>query len=166
LIIREATVDDLTAIQNLYAQSSFENYKDICKHEEIEAVRQKYFNTKSLLNELASPSDYGTWFVADDGGVKGILLAGYNSDTQTEIYSFFVAVDSQNQGIGTRLFQHFENQARQKGCDEIAVETTEGTNAEQFYKKMGFNTVSKGKSGHFPTSPVVELHMVKPLHYF
>jgi len=163
VIIRQATVDDLTAIQDLYALSAFENYKNICKHEEIEAVRQKYFNTESLQNELANPSDYGTWFVADDGGLKGILLEGYNSDTQAEVYSFFVAVGSQNQGVGTKLFQHFENQARQKGCTEIVVDTTEGTNAEKFYKKMGFETVSKGKSGHFPTSPVIELHMVKPL---
>jgi len=154
----------LTAIQALYQVSSFENYKDIAKHEEIEAVRQQYFNTDYLANELTNPSEYGTWYVADDDTLVGIILLGFNSKTQAEIYSLFVDTSRQNKGVGTELVHHAVEIGKARGATELVVETTEGTNAEHFYKKNGFRVVRKGPSGHFPTSGLVELAMTRPIN--
>lgn len=162
--IRPATVSDLTAIQDLYQVSSFENYKDIAKHEEIEAVREQYFNTDYLTNELTNPSKYGTWYVAEDDTLVGIILLGFNSETQAEIYSLFVDTTRQSQGIGTELVKYAVKIAKECGATELVVETTEGTNAEHFYKKNEFRIVGKGPSGHFPTSGLVELAMTRPIN--
>jgi len=139
------------------------NYKDIAKHDEIDALKEQYFNTERLTNKLTNPSDYGTWYVAEDGVLLGIILFGFNSETQTEIYSLFVDTENQGSGIGSALVNHVIAISKDKGATEIVVETIEGTKAVSFYKKLGFRVVGKGPSGHFPKSGLTELAMRRPI---
>ncbi|HET6407065.1 MAG TPA: GNAT family N-acetyltransferase [Chthoniobacteraceae bacterium] len=112
-------------------------------------------------------------FVAERDGEIVATITLYSSSSQThcewylrpEIYSFGqfgVSPDLQRCGIGLRLILFVEQQARERGARELALDTAEGAvHLRQWYDRLGYRFV-----GHvsWPDTNYRSVVLSKPLH--
>ena len=83
------------------------------------------------------------WVVEDDGRISGMVqtapMAGY-----LEVETIAVAPEAQGQGIGGRLLEFAEEQARAAGLPEIRLYTNEAmTENLEYYPRRGFHEVGR-----------------------
>jgi len=93
------------------------------------------------MNLVFAEKDRYTYFVAvEDGEIVGV--AGYQNENGT-VAGIFVDPEMKGSGIGSKLMNKLEEDARSEGLEEI--ETLASLEAVAFYKKNGYKTVEKRK---------------------
>lgn len=90
---------------------------------------------KSTIDEDEVQSIHA--LMVDDGGKA--IAAGrlvLNSDEEGQVRSMAVAQGYQGKGLGTKILEHLEAEARKKKFKHIVLDAREG--AVNFYKKNGY----------------------------
>jgi GNAT superfamily N-acetyltransferase len=78
---------------------------------------------------------------ADDGGLEaGISALVWGGCCEVDL--LWVAEDSRGQGLGRRLLQRIEDEARALGCRKLIL-TTYSFQAPAFYEKLGFRVAGR-----------------------
>ncbi|GAA4909635.1 GNAT family N-acetyltransferase [Streptomyces coeruleoprunus] len=72
----------------------------------------------------------------DDGAVIG-GLTGWTWGDSCEIHMLWVRDDQRGSGLGTRLMEAAEEEARRRGCRHVAV-SSYSFQAPGFYQKLGY----------------------------
>ena len=91
---------------------------------------------------------YKTFVALLDGEAVGFISSIWSYEIGYEvgfmhIVGLAVKAEMQNKGIGTKLIQHIENYAIEKGISSIILNTgVQRTNAHIFYKSKGYNNRS------------------------
>lgn len=80
-------------------------------------------------------------FIYQEGDQILGRIVGFIHWNYLQIELFFVAKDTQGQGVGTKLLAHVEKIAREKQLAYILLETM-SFNAPRFYEKNGFSILS------------------------
>ena len=134
LLIRVATVADLPAILQLYAQPELDNgvVLSSVEAEKIFARMSRYPDYR-LYVAIRSEQIVGTYalLIMDNIGHQGAPSAVVED----------VAVDPscQGQGIGKSMMQHALAFAKGKGCYKLALSSNvKRHRAHQFYESLGF----------------------------
>ena len=76
-----------------------------------------------------------------EGFVLGNREAWYNGDTLF-LYEFCVVSNSQGKGTGTLIFNSLLDTIKENPVKSIYLLTKRDTNAEHFYRKLGFNAAT------------------------
>jgi predicted GNAT family N-acyltransferase len=90
---------------------------------------------KSTIDEDEDSSVHA--LMLDDSGkavAAGRLVL--NSDEEGQVRSMAVTEEMQGKGLGTKILQHLEDEARKKKFKHIVLDAREG--AINFYKKNGY----------------------------
>jgi len=96
------------------------------------------------FNSAATGITDGEWlaiFVRDDDGRIVAGICGNTWGGCAEIRQFWVEEARRKQGLGTRLLEAAENEARRRGCRQILLMTF-SFQAPAFYAKHGFEVVA------------------------
>jgi len=98
-------------------------------------------------------------FVADDAGRVLGFYSLTNLETPPELDLMFVADAAQGAGVGSQLFEHLRNTARELGIS--AVRIVSHPPAEHFYLRQGAQRIGvKGPSGRVSWArPILMLHI-------
>jgi predicted N-acetyltransferase YhbS len=105
-------------------------------------------NIAPHYNRVKDDERYKTFVALLEDEVVGFVSAvqfftvGFDGNLMW-IVQIAVTKEIQNKGIGTKLLQHIENYAREKGCDSIILNSgVRRIDAHAFYKRNGYNTDS------------------------
>jgi len=148
--LRQATVEDITAIHELAWQVFPETYKDIISKEQIEYMMEWMYSENNLRKQMQE--EHHTYILA----FKGEVLVGYVSvqPEQCEIEPYvyhlqkiYVHPQMQGYGVGKILFQaaidHVKNISKNARC-EIHLNVNRYNKALHFYEKMGMTKIDEG----------------------
>jgi ribosomal protein S18 acetylase RimI-like enzyme len=93
-------------------------------------------------------SEYLTWILEDDEGVRGYVCFGPTPMTQGTFDLYWIAVDpsAQGKGYGQALTRHAEDEARARGGRMMLIETASQdayAATVRFYERAGYTLVSR-----------------------
>jgi ribosomal protein S18 acetylase RimI-like enzyme len=115
--------------------------------EDIRVLEEQIY----AFNEAATGIRDGkllAFFMRDrDGRVLGGLY-GWTWGATCYVRYLFVPPELRNQGHGTDLMRRVEEEAKARGCRQIALET-HSFQAPEFYRRLGFEIV--GRIDGYPT---------------
>ncbi|NFA59625.1 GNAT family N-acetyltransferase [Clostridium sporogenes] len=98
--------------------------------------------SKRLYQMINCESSYGL-VAYEDELICGIILGNeeqYYDGIVFNIKEFCVRNDIRNKGLGTKIFEEFENRLKGKGMTKITLVTTKDYRTEGFYKKRGLES--------------------------
>lgn len=153
MIIRPSTEEDSAEIDNLLITSYTELMKN---HYSPNILHPALVLIAKSRPELLSS---GTYFVATTNSEKIIGCGGwtkYSPDTKEtqsnigHVRHFAIHPNYTKQGIGRKIFENCQTQAQKNSISEF--ECYSSLNAENFYKSLGFKTIS---TTEIPLSPDV-----------
>jgi GNAT superfamily N-acetyltransferase len=84
------------------------------------------------------------WVAEADGAIAGFAIV--DPDTSS-IWALFVDPRFEGSGIGKALHDRLTDCARALGLDRLFLDTSEGTRAEQFYRRLGWIEIGTTESG-------------------
>ncbi|HUY30811.1 MAG TPA: GNAT family N-acetyltransferase [Acidimicrobiales bacterium] len=73
----------------------------------------------------------------DAGALLGVATGEIRGET-CECERLIVAPDSRGEGVGSRLLDHVERYAAERGCRSVRLRTIDGGEAERFYAARGY----------------------------
>ncbi len=107
--------------------------------DEVQYVEDRIYE----FNSSATGIGDGEW-LAFFVRARERVIAGICGNTwggTCELRQFWVEASERNRGLGTKLFEAAEQEARRRGCTQIVL-TTFSFQAPSFYEKHGFEVVA------------------------
>src|SRR5262245_1797108 len=107
--------------------------------DEVQYLEDRIYEYNSSATAIAD-GELLAFFVRERGrSVAGI--AGHTWVGTCELRQFWVDESQRHRGLGTRLFQAAEQEARRRGCTQIVLMTF-SFQAPAFYEKHGFEVIA------------------------
>ncbi|TOG32901.1 GNAT family N-acetyltransferase [Vibrio parahaemolyticus] len=134
-MFRYANESDIPKLVSLLHQAWTKDLFGLIEEESRELFTLGWF-TERLKHDLVSFSHTVLVYELNEE-ICGYLCVRYNSNnSQFEIYSLYVDVVSQSQGVGTMLFYKAMELARTKNSNQMVVWTLLGAPNNQFYERQ------------------------------
>jgi ribosomal protein S18 acetylase RimI-like enzyme len=141
--IREATPEDVAAVQRVGRESWHAAHDDILGSDTVERVIDEWYDAKSIAESISR--DDGPFFVASEGNdVVGFAHAVLRDDEPAWLSRIYVAPDRWGDGLGTALLERVEGLLREADADRLrlAVMADNGV-ANAFYETHGYAMVEE-----------------------
>ncbi|WP_458525469.1 ribosomal protein S18-alanine N-acetyltransferase [Onishia taeanensis] len=111
----------------------------LCRLEQL-CFETDHFNRRQLAH-LLNRAHALTWVAEDEAqrlvGYATLLLR--RNSRMARLYSFCVHPECQGQGVGRRLLDTLEGEARDRGCEGLTLEVrADNRRARALYRRMGF----------------------------
>ena len=126
MIIQKATHNDSKKISYLIQKNTEANPNN---YNQEQLVTWKKYNTPSRIKKQLTEREIFCAF-------ENEKLVGTIGLISNEVVGFYVNPTKRGQGIGTKLFDFIENQAKQKGFETLYLTST--PSAVKFYQSKGF----------------------------
>lgn len=134
--IRQATVEDSAGL-NKCMQSAYATYRERMGGRRLPPMDADY---------RAEIENYPAWVIESEGHIIGGLIMDFDNG-KASIANIAISPDFQGQGIGGRLMQHAEAQARKRHHSELHLAThvllRENLN---LYRHLGFEETDRDES--------------------
>jgi ribosomal-protein-alanine N-acetyltransferase len=126
--LRFASLTDVAALKALEDQSF--------SHDRLSA--------RALANAVRSESQAVLILETPPAQIAGAAILHYRRRSRRcRLYSLAVGRDFSGRGLGTRLLQACEKEARRRGCEEIHLEVrTDRASTVRFYETRGFQKLA------------------------
>ncbi|MWG34689.1 GNAT family N-acetyltransferase [Halomarina oriensis] len=154
--VREATVDDVTAIRRIASAGWHAAYDDFLDEATVERVLDRWYAPESVARAVRS--DDVVYFVAESGGeVVGYVSGTVRSERYGSGSSFYVTPERWSEGIGSALFERLLDALREAGVERVEFEVLAANeHARAFYESRGFEVVGESEDDLFgEVHPVV-----------
>lgn len=108
--------------------------------EQVQYLEDRLYDFNSRVTRITDGEGLAI-FVRDDGGHIVAGICGHTWGGYCEIRQFWVEELHRGGGLGTRLLEAAEHEARRRGCRQIFLMTFT-FQAPAFYGKRGFETLA------------------------
>jgi len=161
--VREASADDVTAIQYVARATWHAAYGDVLSAPAIDEQVDEWYRDDVVADAVGS--EQVIYLVASEGGdVVGFTSAGPSEQVSddadedvAQLYTIYVAPDYWRDGIGSRLFDTVLGRLREREFDAVRICVLEGNDVgRSFYEAHGFPVVEED-TGTIAGEPVAEV---------
>ncbi len=136
LSFRKANIADVELISKLAEKIWKQHYISIISAEQIEYMLQKMYSKESLINQINSGHEF-TIVLNNNISLGYISLSSMDSKNYF-LHKFYIDIDKQNMGIGSKLFDYILSQIPNAISIELTV-NRQNFKAINFYFKKGFS---------------------------
>ncbi|TCP96219.1 spermine/spermidine N-acetyltransferase [Cricetibacter osteomyelitidis] len=143
--IRQLTLTDLPALQQISRQTFFDTFKDANTESNMQQYLDKTYATAQLMQELSDPNMAFYFAEIGDQPVGYLKLNFATAQTElqdesaVEIERIYVLHNYHGKGIGQQLYEFAVQTANRKNADYLWLGVWENNhNALRFYEKNGF----------------------------
>lgn len=139
MAIREATVDDIDAIQGVAEQSWTRDYPDVLSRESIEEGLDDWYSEERVRDSIVWAR--ALMLVADqDGEIVGFAHATWGTDSgEGNILRVYVDPDARGEGIGGRLLEETCQTLFEQGVERVKAMVLDANEpGKRFYSEFGF----------------------------
>lgn len=139
MAIREATVDDIEAIQNVAQQSWTQDYPDILSRESLQEGLDEWYSDERVRDSIVWAR--ALMMVADrDDEIVGFAHATWDIDAnEGNILRVYVTPEFRSDGIGRRLLEETCHSLFDQGLDRIKAMVLDANElGKTFYSEFGF----------------------------
>lgn len=131
---REISLDELNNLAELYVETfNAEPWNDKWT---IETAQKR-------LYQMINTQDFIGISVYEDDALCGLILGNkeqFYDGIMFNLKEFCISNGKRGQGIGSEIFEEFQNRLKKEGVKEIILFTARGDYTEHFYHKHGLNT--------------------------
>jgi GNAT superfamily N-acetyltransferase len=137
MIIRKATVQDISVISELAEKIWWPSYRNIISDEQISFMLKDMYSEKSLNEQISS----GIEFILAERENIPVAFAGFSLAEPGiyKLHKLYVLPSEQGSGTGRKLILHISDFAREQGAKILELNVNRGNPALEFYKKIGFD---------------------------
>lgn len=114
----------------------------------------------AAATEGIAPSRELTVQLLDDAGELAAGMSGWTWGVAAGIGMTWVRADCRGDGLGTRLLEEFETEAKARGCTHVFV-TSFTFQAPGFYERHGYRELFRWQG--LPTADAADVHFRKDL---
>ena len=162
--IREASIEQIPAIQKLAQEIWPVAYKDILSSAQLTYMLDKFYSVHSLEQQY---KDGHHFIIAYDSVYDSILPAGFASYSRKQkaspvfrLHKLYVLSRQQGKGTGKALLDHVIDKIKKEGASVLELNVNRNNPAQYFYHKNGF-TITKEEdidigNGYFMNDFVME----------
>jgi len=136
--IERAAPEHLADIAALAAVIWPAHYPGIISHEQIDYMLARMYDVAVMRRELETGIAYDRLLL--NGTLRGFASYGPAADAgEAKLHKLYIHPDSQRQGFGAMLLQHFESVARSHGFTQVILAVNrKNEKAIAAYQKHGF----------------------------
>ncbi len=134
-MFRYANESDIPKLVSLLHQAWTKDLFGLIEEESRELFTLDWF-TERLKHDLVSFSHTVLVYELNEEICGYLCVRSNSNNSQFEIYSLYVDVGSQSQGVGTMLFYKAMELARTKNSNQMVVWTLLGAPNNQFYERQ------------------------------
>jgi ribosomal protein S18 acetylase RimI-like enzyme len=115
--------------------------RDTLAPAEIAALEERLYDFNRRATGIDDGRELGV-LAHDDGGALVAGLAGVTWGGCCEIRQLWVAKEHRHRGLGRRLMEAAEREARARGCAQIVL-STHDFQAPDFYHRLGYAVIAE-----------------------
>ena len=142
--IRLATIEDITAIQQIVKQSWAKTYENLIPVSVQKKYLNEFYSTEQLFRKLKSTYFYVVESENEIVGFANLII----SKKENDLAAIYLLPDCQHKGMGKALLKKVIEQL--ESGDELVVYLEKGNEqAERFYKKNGFSFLEEFQETFF-----------------
>lgn len=142
ILVRMARRDEAKTIADLLSRCQWFTYGELFTDAYIVRLIENYYNVERIEQEVTTidKSWHGYIVAEKEGTLLGIIGGGMRSETEAEIYVFYVEPEARGNGIGSRLLNFYTKiQKHTYGADRQRVLVAKGNMyGIPFYEAKGF----------------------------
>lgn len=142
ILVRKARKNEAKTIADLLSRCQWFTYGELFSDTYIERLIEKYYNVERIEQEVTTiDKSWHGYIVAErEGIIVGVIGGGMTSESDGEIYVFYVAPETRGAGIGSRLLNFYTKIQRYSyGADWQWVSVAKGNMyGIPFYEAKGF----------------------------
>ncbi len=132
--------------------------------EGLPELDQRLSQELDLVNRAATPDVPGarelTVQLLDESGALAAGLSGWTWGVAAGVAMTWVSESARGTGLGTRMLEAFETEARSRGCTHVFV-TSFTFQAPAFYERHGYVELFRWQG--VPTPDAADVHLRKEL---
>lgn len=137
MMLREIFADELQTVKDLAYAIWPHTYGHILSEVQLKYMLDSFYSIENLRQKLAEGHQF---VLVEDDKPLGFLSYEhhYEGNPVTRIHKIYVLPETQGRGIGKMLIDHAGMLARENGSQALSLNVNRYNNAQEFYKKIGF----------------------------
>ena len=171
ITMRRITPEDVPALSFISKETFYDTFTGTCTSEDMEDFLEKYYNEKTLFDEISN-SGIEFYFGEAGGTPVGYLsfkeeiseFEEINKRKALELKRFYVSKKYHGKGIAQKMISFFIDRAIHERCEAVFLGVWEfNYRAQKFYSKHGFNLTDHKHDFPIGNTPQMDVYMIKYL---
>lgn len=141
MILKKATENDISLIQEIAEKSWRANYSGILSGEQIDYMLDLMYSEKEIKLQFQNPNYHYFLILNEEKSVVGIM--GFENSYEqktTKLHRIYLLKETKGKGYGKLALQSLKKEVEKSGDNRIILNVNKGNPAIEFYEFQGFKT--------------------------
>ncbi|TDX10715.1 GNAT family N-acetyltransferase [Flavobacterium sp. S87F.05.LMB.W.Kidney.N] len=139
ITITEASIEDITKIQEIANITWPRTYGEILTKEQLDYMLDLIYSDQALSKQIKNKEQL-FYLISDSESIIGFIGIehNYKNEAITKIHKIYLLPETQGKGYGKIVFEEIGKMALENNSNELLLNVNRFNTALNFYKKLGF----------------------------